>query len=255
MSDISTAIEALKPFADVADEYHDSDDDHHEVWMDAGPQRLIRASFELALYRKAREAYRDLTTRLAPDRTEQAREDTVGVCYRQGKPTIADYNEAITDLLAAKHQLRSGSLMGCDICGDSGHAAQDGCRHDPLLLARQWAAATRVWVCFHCGFIASNEEEAKGHFGHNEFEAASCLTPATAPDREAIARIIDPLMWSNFDDGVNGTSGCSRFNHGTPDGIFAELDQGYWLAGVFFPGRLTLSLAKADAILSLMGEG
>lgn len=83
----------------------------------------------------------------------------------------------------------------------------------------------------------------------------AALTPATAPDREAIARIIDPLMWSNFDDGVNGTSGCSRFNHGTPDGIFAELDQGYWLAGVFFPGRLTLSLAKADAILSLMGEG
>lgn len=75
MSDISTAIEALKPFADVADEYHDSEDDHLEVWMDAGPQRLIRASFELGMYRKAREAYRALTTRLAPDRTERARED------------------------------------------------------------------------------------------------------------------------------------------------------------------------------------
>ena len=41
-----------------------------------------------------------------------------GVCYRTGKPTIADYNEAITDLLAAKHQLQSGSLMGCGICGE-----------------------------------------------------------------------------------------------------------------------------------------
>jgi hypothetical protein len=48
--------EALEPFAAVADEYDDSDDDHHEVWMDAGPQRLIRASFRLELYRRARQA-------------------------------------------------------------------------------------------------------------------------------------------------------------------------------------------------------
>lgn len=101
-------------------------------------------------------------------------EDQRGVCYRPGKPTISDYNEAITDLLAAKHQLQSGSLMGCDICGDSGHAAQDGCRHDPLVLARQWAAATAVWQCYHCGYVATNDTEARAHFGRNEYAAPAC---------------------------------------------------------------------------------
>lgn len=101
-------------------------------------------------------------------------QDMRSVCYRPGKPTIADYNEAIESLLAAKHQLQSGSLMGCDVCGDSGHAAQDGCHHDPLLLARQWVAATRVWQCYHCGFTATNDEEAREHFGKSEHQATAC---------------------------------------------------------------------------------
>jgi hypothetical protein len=101
--------------------------------------------------------------------------DYRGVCYRPGTPTIADYNEAITDLLAARRQIKSGSLMGCSICGDSGHAPQDGCRHDPLLLARQWAAATSVWACYHCGYVATNDEEAREHFGRpGEFARPSC---------------------------------------------------------------------------------
>ena len=98
-----------------------------------------------------------------------------GVCYRKGKPTIADYNEAITDLLAARRQLKSGSLMGCSVCGDSGHAPQDGCHHDPLVLARQWAAATSVWQCYHCGYVATNDAEAREHFGAGEHEQAACL--------------------------------------------------------------------------------
>lgn len=98
-----------------------------------------------------------------------------GVCYREGKPTVADYNEAITDLLAARRQLKSGSLMGCAVCGDSGHAVQDGCHHDPLMLARKWAAATSVWQCYHCGYVATNDAEAREHFGAHEGVEASCL--------------------------------------------------------------------------------
>jgi hypothetical protein len=100
---------------------------------------------------------------------------SAGVCYRLGKPTIADYNEAITDLMAARRQIKSGSLMGCSIRGDSGHAPQDAlCHHDPLLLARKWAAATNVWQCYHCGYVATNDAEAREHFGATEFDAASC---------------------------------------------------------------------------------
>lgn len=101
-----------------------------------------------------------------------------GVCYRKGKPTVADYNEAITDLLAARRQLKSGSLMGCAVCGDSGHAVQDGCHHDPLVLARKWAAATSVWQCYHCGFVATNDAEALEHFGAGEHEQAECISRA-----------------------------------------------------------------------------
>ena len=109
---------------------------------------------------------------MADDKEREA--VVAGVCYRKGKPTIADYNEAISDLLAARRQLKSGSLMGCDVCGDSGHAAQDGCHHDPLILARQWASATGVWQCYHCGFIATNDKEARNHFGANDTVAPIC---------------------------------------------------------------------------------
>ena len=98
-----------------------------------------------------------------------------GVCYRQGKPTVEDYDEAIADLTSAKEQLLSASLMGCFVCGDSGHAVQDGCHHDPLVLARNWAAATCVWQCYHCGFVATNHSEARAHFGAGDHEQAVCL--------------------------------------------------------------------------------
>jgi hypothetical protein len=47
---------ALEPFAAIADEYDDSDDDAHEVWIDAGPEKVIRGSFALRNYRLARAA-------------------------------------------------------------------------------------------------------------------------------------------------------------------------------------------------------
>lgn len=46
--------DVLQPFADVADHYHDSEYDSFEVWVDAGPERIIRESFKLRLYRAAR---------------------------------------------------------------------------------------------------------------------------------------------------------------------------------------------------------
>jgi hypothetical protein len=115
--------------------------------------------------------------------------DLRGVCYRPGKPTLADYDEAIRDLQEGRDQIASGSLMGCDICGDSGHAPQDAiCLHDPLLLARQWTAATSVWCCYHCGYVATNDAEAKAHFGRNEFDAAACLVRDHLNDTLPIAK-------------------------------------------------------------------
>lgn len=58
---VDTFREALKPFAEVADCYHDSEADNFEVWADAGPEHIIRASFKLAHYRKARAALAALT--------------------------------------------------------------------------------------------------------------------------------------------------------------------------------------------------
>lgn len=58
--DMDWLIAMLKPFAEVADQYHPTDDGQHEVWIDAGPERIIRGSFKLANYRGAREAMIEL---------------------------------------------------------------------------------------------------------------------------------------------------------------------------------------------------
>lgn len=50
---------ALKPFAEVADEYDDRESDLHEVWVDAGPEKLIRSTFYLKMFRAARAALRE----------------------------------------------------------------------------------------------------------------------------------------------------------------------------------------------------
>jgi hypothetical protein len=55
-AEIERLREGLKPFAEVADHYDDREDDDFEVWVDAGPERIIRASFVLRLYRRARSA-------------------------------------------------------------------------------------------------------------------------------------------------------------------------------------------------------
>jgi len=92
-------------------------------------------------------------------------EDAIGtsmasVCYRTGPMTPADYDEAIEALQNARDLT---DALGCPVCHDAHSAAQ--CHHNPLVLARRWAAATSVYACYHCGFVATNDEEALGHFG------------------------------------------------------------------------------------------
>lgn len=105
-------------------------------------------------------------------------ESMFSVCYRTGAPTIEDYDEAIQELESAKVDLRwkreRFALPCCFVCEDTGHTAEH-CHHNPLLLAREWAKATNVWQCWHCGFVATNADEAEEHFGKSEDEVAKCL--------------------------------------------------------------------------------
>lgn len=99
-----------------------------------------------------------------------------GVCYRDTW-TSEDYDEAIEALINAKKQresiARGEPQWACEICSDTGHTAGQ-CHHEPLWLARQWTAATTVYVCYHCGLECKNDEEAKEHFGKNEYELVKC---------------------------------------------------------------------------------
>lgn len=101
-----------------------------------------------------------------------------GVCYRTGLPTVADYDEAITALVAARQQRESIAREeyqgGCAVCGDAGHTV-GSCHHDPLQLARNWTAATSVYVCYHCGYVATTDAEARRHFGPAGQLAPACV--------------------------------------------------------------------------------
>lgn len=95
------------------------------------------------------------------------------VIYREGRPTAADYLEAIEALTLAAQQLQPDG-RSCNVCGDSGHQAFE-CHHNPLLVARKWTRATGVYHCWHCGFVATNEKEAVAHFGTSDDEVARCI--------------------------------------------------------------------------------
>ncbi|WP_445222227.1 hypothetical protein ACKWRH_21465 [Bradyrhizobium sp. Pa8] len=95
------------------------------------------------------------------------------VVHRRGPLTAADYREAISDLARAMVQEQVKHIC-CSVCEDTGHTAEQ-CEHNPLVLARKWSQATRVWCCYHCGFVATNDEEARDHFGFNEQVKAKCL--------------------------------------------------------------------------------
>lgn len=98
------------------------------------------------------------------------------VIFRTGPITPADYAEAIKDLQNASRQAEC-IHMCCSVCEDTGHTAET-CHHNPLVAARKWAQATGVWQCWHCGFVATNGDEAKDHFGANDQELAKCQTEA-----------------------------------------------------------------------------
>lgn len=104
--------------------------------------------------------------------------DMRSVVYREGPLTADDYAEAIADLERATKQDECRSMC-CSVCEDTGHTAEH-CHHNPLVLARRYAAATKIYVCFHCGYEARNEDEARAHFGATEDEVARCIADRAA---------------------------------------------------------------------------
>lgn len=103
--------------------------------------------------------------------------EDASACYRVHRPaTEADYREAIEALESARRQIFGGyrQAVGCAVCEDSGHTAEQ-CHHNPLLLARERAAALGTWRCWHCGFEATTQEEAQAHFGKTCDELARCI--------------------------------------------------------------------------------
>jgi len=102
---------------------------------------------------------------------------TPSVVYREGPLTWEDYNEAIDALKMARTQLQPDG-RGCVVCGDTGHQAME-CHHNPLLRARQFAAAENVWVCFHCGEKFTHADAARAHFGPEFAPAPACASAAT----------------------------------------------------------------------------
>lgn len=110
------------------------------------------------------------------------------VVHRRGPLTKADYSEAIGDLMRARMQDRIAHIC-CSVCEDTGHTAET-CHHNPLLLARRWSEATSVWCCYHCGYTATNDAEAREHFGASDQEPAKCQVVA-----RAIASIPKTVNW------------------------------------------------------------
>lgn len=123
------------------------------------------------------------------------------VVYRTEPLTAADYDEAIEALRLGRSQL-AADPRGCIVCESDDHSAPD-CHHNPLVLARRFAAVIHVlelipsplpypedvvraplgWRCFHCDERFVSEADAREHFGKSEDEVARCLVRA-ATDTE-----------------------------------------------------------------------
>jgi len=100
------------------------------------------------------------------------------VVHRRGPLTETDYREAIGDLARAMVQDQVRHIC-CSICEDTTHTAE-ACDHNPLRLARLWSQATSVWCCYHCGFVATSDEDARDHFGYNSQVKPKCLRRAAS---------------------------------------------------------------------------
>jgi hypothetical protein len=77
------------------------------------------------------------------DRRNEMHEPIPSVVHRTGRPTFADYEEAIADLQHAQIQLEPDG-QNCSVCHDSGHQAWE-CHHNPLIRARM-AVAYENWA-------------------------------------------------------------------------------------------------------------
>lgn len=102
-----------------------------------------------------------------------AHEEMFSAVHRAGPMTAEDYDEVIADMRRAKRALVKGDNMGCAVCEDSGHSAAQ-CHHNALRLARLWSRATGLWQCAHCGYIATNDEECRAHFGATDEDVPAC---------------------------------------------------------------------------------
>ena len=94
---------------------------------------------------------------------------TASVVYRIEPLTVADYDEAILNLTAARDQIIKDELWhGCGYCGSEEHQPNT-CHHNPLVRARE--AVQKInrehWRCFHCGYVfdATEGAAAREHFG------------------------------------------------------------------------------------------
>lgn len=99
-------------------------------------------------------------------------EITPGVLYREGPLTLADYDEAIEDLLQYRAELAKAHGWYCPCGDDCGPAA---CRHNPLLMARRGADKQREFRCYHCGEVFIAEEQCKAHFGLTQDAIPQCF--------------------------------------------------------------------------------
>ena len=126
------------------------------------------------------------------------------VIYRTGPLTVKDYDEAIEMLQGARKDLLDKAagegIWGCYCCEDTGHTAES-CHHNPLLAARDWAAATAVYQCYHCGFVAKNDEEAREHFGTSDEEVAKCIRDRAGPLIESFPGIKAVSLLIAYDNG------------------------------------------------------
>lgn len=102
----------------------------------------------------------------------------VSVIYRTGRPTQADYTDAIIALVAGMSQLEPDG-DNCHVCHDSGHQAWE-CHHNPLVMAKRAAQARAMegtaipWRCFHCSQVFHTVEDAREHFGKDPRVVAEC---------------------------------------------------------------------------------
>lgn len=121
-----------------------------------------------------------------------------GVIYRQGRPSIEDYNEAIAALRDAATQLEPDG-RGCVVCHDSGHQAFE-CHHNPLVMARRAVGRRDSFQCFICGGVYYDHDgTALRHFGERDSGVPTCAVNRRRGDLH-VTQDGDTFEWDRVDD-------------------------------------------------------